>query len=180
MWETEFYGGGGGSIGLDAGPFDFQFNLPAGGGGYPAPRQPDVKEILTNIANNAEAALRANLEAYRQNQISGDAAITRGWQLLDGMTSAMLQYGTQGRISAAERDRRVDPSLLRWDYIAYYIDPISVETTGSPVTVKPLEVTTAGVGGIGGFGGLTTRSGMMWLIVGGLLLLVMLKSRKKG
>lgn len=185
MWSTEFYGGG--SVGMDAGPFDFQFNLPpAGGGGYPGPRPPDVKEILSNIANNAEAALRANLEAYRQNQISGDAAITRGWQLLDGMTSAMLRYGTQGRISAAERDRRVDPSLLRWDYIAYYIDPIAQQTTGSPVTVKPLEASSAGVGGIGGFGGfggfggLTTRSGMMWLIVGGLVLLVLLKSRKKG
>lgn len=178
MWGTEFYSGG--SVGVDAGPIDFQYNLPPlGGVGGPAPRQPDVKEILTNIANNAEAALRANLDAYRQNQIAGDTAIARAWQLLDGMTGAMLQYGTQGRISAAERDRRIDPSLLRWDYIAYYIDPIAQETTGSPAPVQPLSVTPVSTAGLGGFGGLGTSGGMVWIVLGGLLLVILVKSRAK-
>lgn len=142
-------GGSGGGFG------SFNFNLPnvtIGG----SPGSPDVRRILTDIANSSEAALQANLQSYQTGQISADAAISTAWDILNKMTSAMLQYGEQGRISAAERDRRIDPRFLRWDYVAYYIDPISQLATGKPASVPALPAVSGNApvygAGIGAFG----------------------------
>lgn len=146
-WGFQDVGGGGGGWGEPGWP-----DSGSGGGGFgvtvqlPPPTQPgapggsapDVRVILTQIANSAEAGLIANLNAWRQGALDADAAIREAWDILNAMTSAMLQYGSQGQISAAERDRRVNPSMLRWDYIALYIDPIAVGSTGSPAAPQPL------------------------------------------
>lgn len=150
-YASALYGGSGGfslpeydasigwtGSGINVGIGDFNANIPISGPGSGS--GPDVKEILTSIANSHESALKANLGAWQQKTISGDAAIDRAWQILNSMTANMLRYGTQGRVSAAERDRRIDPAYLKWDYIAYYIDPISAGTTGKPATVQPLPV----------------------------------------
>lgn len=134
--------------------------LPSSGGSGP-----DVKQVLTNLANSAEAQMKQTLGAWQQGQISADAAIERQWALLNGMVQQMMRYGSQGMLSAAERDRRIDPSRLRWDWIAYYIDPISVAATGQPAPLQPLPQNPApvygGIGGPGGFGGST----MFWMIL---------------
>jgi hypothetical protein len=126
---------------------------------------PDVKRILTNLANTTEAQMQQTLGAWQQGQISADAAIDRQWALLNGMVQQMMRYGSQGMLSAAERDRRIDPSRLRWDWIAYYIDPISVASTGQPAPLRPLPQMTApvygGIGASGNFGG----SNMFWVVL---------------
>lgn len=117
-------GGGGASIG---GTFPasggINITLPTGGSGGGS--GPDVNEILTALVNAAERALQANLGAWQANQVSADAAVERAWSILNDVVARMMAYGIQGRNSAAERDRRIEPARLRWDWIAYYIEPIT-------------------------------------------------------
>lgn len=167
------FGGGGG----------FTFNLNPSNLNLGGSRQPSAKEILTQIANSAESALQANLQAFNNGQISADEALKNAWDLLNRMSAAMMQYGDIGRKSAAERDRRIDPRFLRWDYIAYYIDPISQASTGTPATVPNLPFQTGGsasggfvprTAGIGAFG---IGNEMLILLV--LLGLIFWKAMKK-
>jgi hypothetical protein len=152
-------GGSSGGSGVTIG-FTMPVKLPSTGGSGP-----DVKQVLTNLANSTEAQMKQTLGAWQQGQIGADAAIERQWTLLNGMVQQMMRYGSQGMLSAAERDRRIDPSRLRWDWIAYYIDPISVAATGQPAPLQPLPQMTApvygGIGGPGGFGGST----MFWMVL---------------
>ncbi len=147
-------GGGGGGGWSD---FSFNLNPPDINIGGSGSGMPSAKEILTQIANSAESALQANLQAFQNGQIAGSEALSVAWDILNKMSSAMLQYGDLGRKSAAERDRRIDPRFLRWDYIQYYIDPIAQASTGKPATVPNLPVNnapsvppqTAGIGALG-------------------------------
>jgi hypothetical protein len=187
MFSVDFSGGGGGwgELWPDSGGsggsgvtigFTMPVNLPGTGGSGSGP---DVKQILTNLANTTEAQMQQTLGAWQQRQISADSAIERQWTLLNGMVQQMMRYGSQGLLSAAERDRRIDPSKLRWDWIAYYIDPISMGATGQPAPLQPLPQTAApvygGIGGPGGFGGST----MFWialLVLGAVIVMKMGKS----
>lgn len=147
-----------------------------GGGGL------TLSQTLSQLADGTEAQLRANLGAWQVQTISASVAITQAWALLDGMVAAMRQYyGAQGLKSAAERDRRIDPSQLRWDWIAYYIDPI----TGGPSTPPPVPGGSVGAGGgIPGGGGYPypganlAPGGPDWWLVGGVVVLAVLLLRK--
>jgi hypothetical protein len=170
-------GGGWGDSWPDKSTVSIGFNLPVGGSGGGS--MPDVKEILTAIANQSEDALKSNLAAFTQNQIGASQAIDNAWNILNRMTASMLQYGSQGMISAAERDRRVDPRYLRWDYIAYYIDPISQKAYGKPAEIRPLP--SGNMPGIPGYSsaGFAMNSNWALLIAGGLLLFLVWKKAKK-
>lgn len=164
MWDFGFAstGGGGGGWGAPGWPdeqIQVQVSLPsAGGGGGSAP---DARPALTEIANAAEAALRQNLQVWQAGTVAADTAIARAWSTLDAMTGQMLRYGQQGYISAAERDRRVDPRYLRWDYIALYIDPIAMGATGAPAAVRPLSSGTLAPAAAGLGGGLSTNQTLL-------------------
>jgi hypothetical protein len=188
MFSVDFSGGGGGGWGdpwPDSGGsggsgvtigFTMPVNLPGTGGSSSGP---DVKQILTNLANSTEAQMQQTLGAWQQGQINADSAIDRQWTLLNGMVQQMMRYGSQGMLSAAERDRRIDPSKLRWDWIAYYIDPISVGSTGRPAPLQPLPQTSAPVyGGFGGAGSLggSTQFWLVLLLLGAVIILKMSKS----
>ena len=171
-------GGGWGEPWPDSGGVTIGITMPVrppdtGGSG------PDVKQILTNLANSTEEQMRQTLGAWQQGQVSATSAIERQWSLLDGMVQQMMRYGPQGMLSAAERDRRIDPSKLRWDWIAYYIDPISMGSTGQPAPLKPLPQTPApvygGIGGPGGFGG-STMFWMALILLGAVIIMKMGKS----
>jgi hypothetical protein len=170
-------GGGWGDSWPDSGSLRIGFNIPVGGSGGSS--MPDVKEILSAIANQNEDALKSNLAAFQQNQIGASQAIDNAWGILNRMTTSMLQYGTQGLISAAERDRRVDSRYLRWDYIAYYIDPISQKANGKPAEIRLLP--SVSMPGIPGYSeaGFSMNSNWGWLIAGGLLLFLVWKKAKK-
>jgi hypothetical protein len=185
MFSVDFSGGGGGgwgdpwpdSGGTGGSGVTIGFTMPVSTWGSIS--GPDVKQILTNLANTTEAQMQQTLGAWQQRQISADSAIERQWALLNGMVQQMMRYGSQGMLSAAERDRRIDPSKLRWDWIAYYIDPISMASTGQPAPLQPLPQTAApvygGLGGSGGFGGST----MFWvalLVLGAVFVMKMGKS----
>lgn len=135
-------GGGGGGV-IPGGGIGINIPLPGGGTG------PSVNQTLTQIVNGYEQALIANLGAFTSGNRSAADAIREGWRLMDNMVIACRAYGAAGERSAAERDRRINPSMLRWDWVAYYIDPI----TGAPTTPPP--VPGGGVGFPGGGGGVT-------------------------
>lgn len=143
------------------------FNPRPGGGGGPS-----AAESLSDLANATEAQLQANLAAYRSGQLSGSDAAARGWQLLNSMVSRMLSAGSIGRKSAAERDRRIDPAMLRWDWIAYYLDPIPDSDSASGAAFTPAQGVPGGVGqtpvftGGFGFGGNNNQWIALALIVG--------------
>lgn len=189
-WGFQDIGGGWGEPGWpDSGGGWGEAGWPDSGGGFgvsvqlspptqpgaPGAGVPDVRVILSQIANSAEAGLINNLNGWRQGTLDADVALHEAWDILNAMTSAMLRYGPQGQISAAERDRRVNPSLLRWDYIALYIDPISQGSTGSPAAVQPLPG--PGSPPILAGAGLGTRQNVL-LIGAALVGLVMWKARR--
>lgn len=188
MMTVDYLGGGGGGTGtgvsVDLGPVDLQFSggLPSFGGS--GPQQPDVKEQTAQLANAYEAELQRNLAAYQQGRISADQALASAWSLMDQFVSACYRYGQQGALSAAERDRRIDPARLRWDWIGYYIDPISMAATGAPAQAPhPAPVGGAPVGGLPGTGvpvgagfGLGSQQALM---LGALLLAIILLKAKR-
>lgn len=171
-------GGGlsGGTFGGSPGS-GISINIGGGGGSFGGGAAgPDVKQILTQLANQAEAALQGNLGAWQANQLATDTAIARAWDIMDRFVSECLRYGQQGQLSAAERDRRINPAYLRWDWVAYYIDPM----TGGNTALPPVPGGGTNVGGIVGTGGGTpvyyrNDNQMLYLIGGGLLLLLLLK-----
>lgn len=134
------YGGGGLSVGtqIPGSGINVGVTIPTGGGGG---YQPNVKELLTSIVNSYEAALKTNLASWQAQQISGEAALEKGWAILNEMVVRLRQYPPNGELAAAQRDRRINPALLKWDYIAYYLDPI----TGGPSVLQPLPTGSGGV-----------------------------------
>lgn len=147
--------GGGGGGGFDLGGLfggspgsGINVNIGGGGGGGGA-AVPDVKQVLTALANQHEQALQANLGAYQAQQKTAEDALSTGWALMDSFTARARTYGSQGELSAAERDRRVNPAYLRWDWIAYYVDPI----TGGATPPPPVPGGGTTVGGGGGIPG---------------------------
>ena len=175
MWSTEFYGGGGGggggTAGVSYGGVSFQFSLPSGA----TPGQPDVRETLTQIADAAERALQQNLGAWQQRQVSAGDAIDRAWRILDDAVARMMQFGAQGQLSAAERDRRIDPARLRWDWIAYYIDPIYLDSTGAPAPAGAGSAPAVSQAGLGLSGG---DNSIIWIAAAVLVGLVLMRRRR--
>lgn len=182
LMNTEFFSAGGGSVQIGSGDWSVGFTLPSPGPSGPTgPSLGDVKRILTDLANAAEQTLRDNLGRWQAGQIAAGDAIATGWRILDDFVRRALAYGPQGQISAAERDRRINPAMLRWDWIAYYIDPIAVAETGAPAT-PPAPVTVAGAGpiGAGPLGNpLAGNSMQQVLILGAVALIAWLAVRPK-
>lgn len=157
-------GGGGGSWGgggIDVGFPDIDLHLPDGGGSGGG-GAPSVSQSLTAVVNSYEYQLKANLALWNSNGISAADAVAKAWNLMNSMVSACLPYGVEGSKAAAERDRRINPSMLRWDWIAYYIDPI----TGGNTALPPVPG-----GGVNTNLGLSPAGGGIWVIVGLLALL---------
>ena len=105
---------------------------PVGGGGGGGTST--TNQTLTQIVDSFEAALKANLAAWQTQAKTPAAALETAWRLMNGMVTEVRKFGAAGTKAAAERDRRVNPAMLRWDWIAYYIDPI----TGSNTTLPPV------------------------------------------
>ena len=188
--------GGGGTIGgptggpdgIMTGIGDFFGGL-LGGSGTPTISLPgagsggaDVKAILTGIANQAETALQSNLAQFQTGALGADTARARAWEILNSMVSAMWRYGSQGQLSAAERDRRIDPARLKWDWVGYYIDPITGGAAANPGL--PGNVTGGAGGGLIGGGG-ASQAGLGlagipdWALIGAVLVfLLLLKDRR--
>jgi hypothetical protein len=159
----------GGGLNIDLG---FDGGGVGGGGGTPS-----VNQTLTQIVDSFEAALKANLAAWQVQSKTAAVATNFGWQLMNQMVAAVRAYGAAGVKAAAERDRRINPAMLRWDWIAYYIEPIT-----GPVTVTP-DVPGGPVAGIPGTGGggstllPTTIAGMnpLWIAAAAVILILVLK-----
>lgn len=181
-----YTGGGGGGFWDDL----FNFGGNPGSGisvSLPGSSGPSVNQTLTALVNAAEAALQANLAAWRAQQTGTDAALSNGWRILNDVVARLTGMGAQGVKSAAERDRRIDPSQLRWDWIAYYLDPI----TGGPTNPQPLPAPVAGgglgaggsgvyTGGVGGVGGGVGAGGIptSYLLIAGAVILLIWMDRK--
>jgi len=127
-------GGGGGGGGWETGfPVpDVNIDIGVGGGGGGGGAAPNLNQTLTQIVDGYEYQLKANLAQFQSGAKSGSAAVETGWQLMNAMVSACLRYGAAGQKAAAERDRRIAPQMVRWDWIAYYIDPITGGNTALP------------------------------------------------
>lgn len=141
---------------------------------------PSLKEQLTTLANSTEAQLKANLYAVSNGQLAREDGQQNAWNLLNGMVAQMLRGGTQGQLSAAERDRRIDPGYLRWDWIAWYIEPMM--TSGETIPALPASVQTGASGGLvnqAGYGSTYTRSDNQMLYIAGAALLAVLLLRRK-
>lgn len=124
-------GSGGGGVALP-GLGGINIQIPGLGGGGSS--VPDTSEQLTALVNAAERELQWNLGEWQAQGIGAQQAIERAWSILNTLIPRLYRYGPEGINAAAERDRRIDPSRLRWDWIAYYIDPIN----GGPVQPEPL------------------------------------------
>lgn len=170
---TASYGG----FSFSADPSDLMNAL----GGSPNSGYTDVKSALSSLANQTEAALRANLNAYQSGALSASQAAANGWGMFNQMIAQMMSAGPTGQRSAAERDRRISNGAgLRWDWIAYYLDPIpgSQQTTGaatspaatlSPATGLPNQVYSSGVQ--------TGNQTMLYLAIGAVAVVFALKMR---
>lgn len=161
----------GGGLNIDLGGLG---DILTGGGGGGVP---DTSETLTQIVNGYEAALQANLAAWQQQQIGTSNAIERGWALMNQLVQRCTAYGAEGLKAVAERDRRVDPARLRWDWIAYYIDPIN----GGPTPAQPLPTIPGGLNPGGTNPGYTTAGfgSNDWMLVGAALLGLWYISKQK-
>ena len=157
-------GGGGGGFGISL-P---SVNIGIGGGGVGGGGGvPSLSQTLTQIVDGYERRLQQNLADWQVQRVTADAAIATGWSLMNAMVSACRAYGAQGEKAAAERDRRIDPRQLRWDWILYYIDPI----TGGNTALPPVPG-----GGLNTSNGLAAgSSNTMLLILAGFLVLLLLK-----
>jgi hypothetical protein len=170
-----------GSVGIR---FDFGgFNVSAdprtfGGGGGGTP---DVKVVLTRITDGYAAALESNLNAWRAGSLTASQAISQGTQLLNQWAAECLRYGDQGRKTVEERDRRMQSPRLRWDWIGYYLDPITQAAEGKPANPAPPSTVGGAPGPLSysGIGGLPPMSQTAQLLVfGGLFLLAFVMLEK--
>jgi hypothetical protein len=118
-------GGIGGGIVIDIGGL-------GGGGGGGGGGAPSLNQTLTQIVNDYEYQLKANLALWENGAQTASNAVTEGWRLMNAMVTAVLAYGAAGQKAAAERDRRINPTMLRWDWIRFYIDPITGGNTALP------------------------------------------------
>jgi hypothetical protein len=181
MWDLLQYSGNDPDLlGWDTSGWDSQTAFtaavynprPASGGG------PSAAQSLSALADRTEAQLRANLAAYQAGQLPAADASANAWALLNSMVSQMLAAGSIGEKSAAERDRRLNPAMLRWDWIGYYIDPIPGAGTAAGASQAPMPgggVMTAGFGGFGGFGAAPNNQ---WLVLAAVAVLVILLVKK--
>lgn len=121
--------GGGGGGGLGGG---ININLPIGGGGGGSPKVPSVNQVLTDIVNSYERMLSTNLGEFQKGSKDGESAYNYATAKFDEMIRLLLGYGAAGENAAAERDRRRNPALLKWDWILLYIDPINGGLPSAP------------------------------------------------
>ena len=126
------FGPGGGFGGLPGGSdrgVRITLPLPGGSGGGVGP---NVNRLLTAIVNEAERALQTNLGAFQTGAKDAQTAYEYATQLFDQMIATLMTYGQPGEKAATERDRRINPAQLVWDWIAYYIDPIYGSSSTPP------------------------------------------------
>jgi len=174
-----FFGGGGG-VSIDpgvspGGGINIDIGLGGGGGGVGGGGgTPSTNQTLVQIVDSFEAALKANLAAWQLQQKTSDVAIAAGWKLIDGMVAACRQYGAAGIKAAAERDRRVNPAMLRWDWIAYYIESITGALTTLPA-VPGGPVAGGGTGGTSTLPAAVTGLNPLWIGAGLVLLIFLLR-----
>ena len=102
---------------------------------------------------------------------------------MDKMRVDMYAFGAQGVRSYAERDRRAENGqYLRWDWLAYYRDPI-VQNSGLQAPEKPL--TSSQIPGGQSYIPIGTRSDAPFgvktehLLLAGLLLVALFSFRRK-
>lgn len=117
--------------------------LPGGSGGGVGP---NVNRLLTAIVNEAERALQTNLGAFQTGSKDAQSAYDYATQLFDQMIATLMSYGQPGEKAATERDRRINPAQLVWDWIAYYIDPIYGGSSIPPGPSIPPRVPARGPG----------------------------------
>ena len=154
------------------------------GGGSGAPKPPSTSQTLTQIVNTLEVYLQQNLGNWKSGSVSADDAVRQAWIWMDRMVSDCLRFGAEGEKAAAERDRRINPARLRWDWIGYYIDPI---TGGNTVPPPPPSVPTSGGTAIPGggmtptgsyptmTGGFRMGEGIVWIALGAVLILLAMR-----
>lgn len=154
--DYDLFGGSGGSYdpygGVDTGGsggwVDTILGSTVGNGvniSIPTSHAPSLNQTLTSIVETAQRAANSVKAAWNAQTITADAALAQQWAILNALSQNLMKYGADGLKSAAERDRRVDPSRLRWDWITDYIDPITGGTTVlQPLTTVPV-TTTGGV-----------------------------------
>lgn len=151
-------------------------NIGGGGGGS---KPPDVSQSLTAIVNAIEVRLQVNLGSWQSAQISAGDAISAAWDLMNRMVSECSRFGSEGQKAAAERDRRINPGMLRWDWIAYYIDPITGGNTENAPLPGGGAVVGVGPGGQpiygAGIGSTAFRIDPLFIGLGVLLLLLALR-----
>jgi hypothetical protein len=117
---------------------------------------PSVSQTLTGIVDAAEGALQDNLNRFQAGVIASAPAVQRAWAILNQMGVELARYGAEGQKALAERDRRVDPARLRWDWISYYIEPLTGGAIGSAGSGGAPTTSITGVPGAGaGVGGVT-------------------------
>jgi hypothetical protein len=167
-WPDDRVGGG---IRFDFGGFNVAVDPRTFGGGSGTP---DVKVTLTRITDGYETALKSNLDAWKKGSLTASQAISQGTQLLNQWAAECLRYGDQGRKTVEERDRRMQSPRLRWDWIGYYLDPITQAAEGKPANPPPPSTVGGAPGPISysGIGALPPMSQTTQLLVfGGLFLL---------
>lgn len=136
-------GFGGGLPGSSERGIRITLPLPGGSGGGVGP---NINRLLTSIVNEAERALQTNLGSFQTGAKSAQVAYDYATQLFDQMIATLRSYGQTGEKAATERDRRINPAQLVWDWIAYYIDPIYGSSSTPPGPSIPPRVNPQGPG----------------------------------
>lgn len=131
-------GGGGNFPGVGgSGGIDIRLPLPGGRGSGVGP---NINRLLTALVNDAERELQGNLGAFQTGARDAKSAYEYATRVFDQLIQTLLSYGQPGEKAATERDRRINPAQLIWDWIAYYIDPIYGSSSTLPGPSTPPRV----------------------------------------
>lgn len=164
-------------------PFTFNVGLDGFSSVPGTVKPPTTSQSLTQIVDYWEAQFKANLGMYQQGMRTASDAIAFFDNGMDKMRVDMYAFGAQGVRSYAERDRRAENGqYLRWDWLAYYRDPI-VQNSGLQAPEKPL--TSSQIPGGQSYIPIGTRSDAPFgvktehLLLAGLLLVALFSFRRK-
>jgi len=140
----------------------------------------ELKVRATQIVDAHEAAMKANLDAYRAGARSQDEALAEYDRLWQSMTAKLGQLGAIGQRSIAERSPDGVYPYRRW-----YRDPIA------GVVEQPIEAYTGPVYDVGARFSVThtepaplppapaPAGERWWLVVAGLALVAVVAAKKK-
>lgn len=86
----------------------------------------DPRRATTQIVDSAEAFFKQNLSEFQRGTKSAAQALRDFDSVWEQMRSALLNWGSVGQRALAERDRTYAAGqYLRWDWLAWYRDPIA-------------------------------------------------------